>query len=166
MGAVQQTADTGRHSSTGRKQSVNQAYNDTCVSCSHVTGSQLQRVCMLQQRINTYTLLPLQVKSENKFAFPPAELSSRWPYEHIYTPYNTQHTVYTIKCKHCYGWQQGLAHLRLAAAVQLLHWPASRLGSRSKGLHPWLLMLASTLLWACTRRGCRAANQSWWHLEQ
>lgn len=57
-------------------------------------------------------------------------------------------------------------HLRLAAALQLLHWAAIKLGSRSRGLQPWLLMLASTLLWACTRRGCRLADQSWWQLGQ
>ena len=57
-------------------------------------------------------------------------------------------------------------HLREAAALQLLHWAAMRLGSRSSGRQPWLLMLASTLLWACTSRGCRLADQSWWQLEQ
>lgn len=56
-------------------------------------------------------------------------------------------------------------HLRLAAALQLLHWAAIKLGSRSRGLQPWALMLASTLLWACTKRGCSAADQSWWQLE-
>ena len=56
-------------------------------------------------------------------------------------------------------------HLRLAAALQLLHWAAIKLGSRSNGLQPSDLRLASTLLWACTRRGVRQADQSWWQLE-
>lgn len=58
------------------------------------------------------------------------------------------------------------AYLRLAAALQLPHWAPIKLGSRSKGWQPWLRMLARTLLWACTRRGCREAVQGRLHLGQ